>query len=1176
MKKSMRTLFASLALLFTLFSSQGFAADNNNDLNSHDTRDGPTLFERFHDALSRCRGQTSGSPVQLIDGAFIWTTTDIVLNGRPNLSLSRHFNSYDARDGIFGRGWSTRCEKSLVKVVDFEERESGVSQPTINYIYKTAIGRRYSFKEAGNGSFISPDGLADINLIVLSDGTSELRNQENTTERYNALGQLIAEIDRNGNAVNYSYQNGVLSRFADTNGRHLEFTFDSSGHVSSVADHTGRTWNYSYNSNGTLASVTDPAGGVLRYTYVPINRPADAHQYYAISQITDASGVVLTDVTYSEDGRVSSYSEGENVLTYSIARNGFIVKEDSVRSRWSYLLDDAGNKLEIWSPSSTQRPDAFTYNEDAQILSYINRDGTEHTFDYDFLGRLTSETTPDGTKSYEYYQNTDWVTRTTSVSGRVVNVEYDTNGNVTRVTDPIGGSSVSAWSSAGDLITSSDPLGNAITQQVNAIGLPLQTSDALNRSSQVSYDTRGNPITIVDAVGNSTARTYDILDRLVRSTDALGQVTSYSYDAAGRMLQMNDPAGGTTIYNYDIYGRLVTEERADGSAYENTYRTDNLLETSTDPREIVTTYFYDSAKRLTRTIAGSDSFSYRYDVLDRLLSAQGGSQAVSHTYDTMNRLTSETQGRATVDYRYNSEGELIEMDALNESLAYGYDRRGLLETFTTPAGTHSYTYDAAGRLIRQEYPNGTVATMAYDPAGQLLTQEYRQLGGPTLGYEYDSLGRIISISGKGASDWTYQYDEVSRLVSASQDQNYSYSYDSLGNRLEQGGVYDAFNKLLEDNQYSYTYDEAGSLVKRLGKSSGEEMQLQYNGFGRLTSVEISPAVGANATMVARYNYDAFGRRVIKTVNGESTVFQWQQTNLIAEAQGTTVTKQYRYDGRYSSSELVAGGTTSLVLPDYLGSVDSVVSLDGDVLERQNIGPFGEAAASTGINNQSKPGQYLDVESGLSYNQRRYYDSSTGRYTRADPVGLVGGQNHYAYANSSPTVFVDPDGRIWFVPLAAGLVGGGINLGFTYLANGGNITLSQGTAAFASGALSGAVGAFAAPVAGSLVPVGAIRVGLAVGLNGVGNAAAQFLSNTIDPGNSASVATAFVFGLGGGVVGNLFPNRTMTTILQASYFAPSTIRGFILSPLGLGATSAAGALTASQNFIPFLRCVATQF
>ena len=46
---------------------------------------------------------------------------------------------------------------------------------------------------------------------------------------------------------------------------------------------------------------------------------------------------------------------------------------------------------------------------------------------------------------------------------------------------------------------------------------------------------------------------------------------------------------------------------------------------------------------------------------------------------------------------------------------------------------------------------------------------------------------------------------------------------------------------------------------------------------------------------------------------------------------------------------------------------------------------------------------------MIYYRARYYDPQVGRFTQADPVGLEGGVNLYAYAGGNPTNFVDPLG-----------------------------------------------------------------------------------------------------------------------------------------------------------------------
>lgn len=54
------------------------------------------------------------------------------------------------------------------------------------------------------------------------------------------------------------------------------------------------------------------------------------------------------------------------------------------------------------------------------------------------------------------------------------------------------------------------------------------------------------------------------------------------------------------------------------------------------------------------------------------------------------------------------------------------------------------------------------------------------------------------------------------------------------------------------------------------------------------------------------------------------------------------------------------------------------------------------------------GQYFDEESKLHYNRFRYYDPKQQRFINQDPIGLVGGINHYQYA-PNPINYVDPLG-----------------------------------------------------------------------------------------------------------------------------------------------------------------------
>nr|WP_317985390.1 RHS repeat-associated core domain-containing protein [Dickeya dadantii] len=54
------------------------------------------------------------------------------------------------------------------------------------------------------------------------------------------------------------------------------------------------------------------------------------------------------------------------------------------------------------------------------------------------------------------------------------------------------------------------------------------------------------------------------------------------------------------------------------------------------------------------------------------------------------------------------------------------------------------------------------------------------------------------------------------------------------------------------------------------------------------------------------------------------------------------------------------------------------------------------------------GQLRDSESGLRYNRFRYYDPAGGCYVSPDPIGVLGGENNYAYA-PNPITWIDPLG-----------------------------------------------------------------------------------------------------------------------------------------------------------------------
>jgi len=142
------------------------------------------------------------------------------------------------------------------------------------------------------------------------------------------------------------------------------------------------------------------------------------------------------------------------------------------------------------------------------------------------------------------------------------------------------------------------------------------------------------------------------------------------------------------------------------------------------------------------------------------------------------------------------------------------------------------------------------------------------------------------------------------------------------------------------------------------------------------------------------------------------------------------------------------------LNDHLGTPIKVIDQTNTIVWSADYKPFGKAdiTVDTFENNFRFPGQCYDQESDLHYNYHRYYQPDIGRYLRADPIGIEGGINLFAYVQNNPANWVDPLGledcdKCSYCPngkwdvdhgytgnLVIGIGGSGASVTFTCLSN----------------------------------------------------------------------------------------------------------------------------------------------
>ena len=106
------------------------------------------------------------------------------------------------------------------------------------------------------------------------------------------------------------------------------------------------------------------------------------------------------------------------------------------------------------------------------------------------------------------------------------------------------------------------------------------------------------------------------------------------------------------------------------------------------------------------------------------------------------------------------------------------------------------------------------------------------------------------------------------------------------------------------------------------------------------------------------------------------------------------------------------------LDNHLGS--SAMEIDGsasaNVISYEEYHPYGSTAfhlwsssAEVSAKRYRYTGKEKDEESGLYYHGARYYAALLGRWTAADPAGLIDGLNLYRYSRDNPVNFSDPNG-----------------------------------------------------------------------------------------------------------------------------------------------------------------------
>ena len=372
---------------------------------------------------------------------------------------------------------------------------------------------------------------------------------------------------------------------------------------------------------------------------------------------------------------------------------------------------------------------------------------------------------------------------------------------------------------------------------------------------------------------------------------------------------------------------------------------------------------------------------------------------MSYEYDSVGQLSHcRLPDGCTLDYRHLSGGRLSSIDLNGSRLT-------------------SHQFNAGREQQRQQ--GLLLSQYQYDEQGRLQAHSVSQRDKHLFQrcYNYDANGNLAGINDSRKGDRSYHYDPLDRLINVRGAMPESFAHDPAGNLLGQNDLPVANpanvkgNRLLMQGDRHYDYDAYGNLIRER-RGTGQKLVTEYRYDCQHRLIGVSLPGGSTAS----YKYDAFGRRIEKTVDGHTTEFLWQGERLIAESAENRY-RSYIYEpGSFRPLAMLDGEGPLKAAPfyyqlDHLGTPQELTDYSGEIMWSAKYRAYGNLVALdvSEIDNPLRfQGQYFDAETGLHYNRHRYYNPGTGRFLTPDPIKLAGGLNSYQYV-TNPTGWVDPLG-----------------------------------------------------------------------------------------------------------------------------------------------------------------------
>jgi RHS repeat-associated protein len=678
---------------------------------------------------------SGGNLVQVTDPLSRITTYEYDVQNRRTVVIdplgNRATTTYDAEDQV------TRVADRLNRVTTYNYNSRGwvATQVdplgnTTTYTY-TATGKISAETNPASGGSVYSITYDELDrVVVYQDGLSHA-----ITTTYDAVGNVTAKVDANGNRTTYTYDSrNRVETVKDALSHVTTFQYDDAGNRTVTIDPLNHRTTVGYDALNRVTTITDALSGVTTMVYDAAGRRTG---------LTDPVGN-RTTWAYDAADRLTTMTDALGTATYSYDNADQLTDQtDRAGRRTTFAYDSGGRRThERWldGGGSTLRTITYTYDAEAQLTGVTDPDATL-TFTYDSGGRpITAQTSgggsgqPSVTLTSGYNASGDRTSLTDNLAsvGRTT-YSYDAAHRLTTITRSIGGT-------AGPQILFGYDAGNrrtSIERTINGNYPTVNTTlsyDAADRVTTITHGTTaavGSPPSFITTPLATYSYGYDNTSRLTSETNAEGSVT-YSYDNTDQLTGVSGARAET--YTYDANGNRTMTGYSTGSGNRltaspgttYTYDTEGNLSAKTESgTSKVTTYAYDHRNRLTGVTQKNSGGSvimqatYTYDALDRRIGTKvdadgaGGGAAVQTwmVYDGDNTY-GDFNGSGNVTVRYLNGAAIDELlgraDSGGTAAWYLSDRLGTIHDVISTSGTALYhaAYDSFGSVTSETGAGG--------------------------------------------------------------------------------------------------------------------------------------------------------------------------------------------------------------------------------------------------------------------------------------------------------------------------------------------------------------------------------------------------------------------------------------------------------------------------------------